>query len=103
MTSPIATRARRPRAAMLSLRGHENCSFLEVLAMTAYHHFVSLQTADGAMPTYVAAPEGREPRPGVLVIQGMHGIAAFELQVAERLAENGFVAVVPDMFPRGPA
>ena len=71
--------------------------------MTAYHHFISLQTADGAMPTYVAAPEGRDPHPGVLVIQGMHGIAAFELQVAERLAENGFVAVVPDMFHRGPA
>jgi carboxymethylenebutenolidase len=70
--------------------------------MTAYHHFVSLQTADGAMPTYVAAPEGQDPHPGILVIQGMHGIASFELQVAERLAENGFVAAVPDMFHRGP-
>ncbi len=71
--------------------------------MTAYHHFVSLQTEDGPMSTYVAAPEGREPHPGVLVIQGMHGIASFELEVAERLAENGFVAAVPDMFHRGPA
>jgi carboxymethylenebutenolidase len=71
--------------------------------MTAYHHFVSLETPDGPMATYVAAPEGQAPRPGVLVIQGMHGIASFELSVAERLAEAGFVAAVPDMFHRGPA
>ena len=71
--------------------------------MTSYHHFVSLQTSDGPMPTYMAAPEGTEPHPGVLVIQGMHGIAGFEIQFAERLAENGFVAAVPDLFHRGPA
>ena len=71
--------------------------------MAAYHHFVSLQSADGPMPTYVAAPEGQEPHPAVLVIQGMHGIASFELSAAERLAEAGFVAAVPDMFHRGPA
>jgi len=71
--------------------------------MTAYHHFVSLDTTDGPMPTYIAAPDAAEPHPAILVIQGMHGIASFELEVAERLAENGYVAAVPDMFHRGPA
>jgi carboxymethylenebutenolidase len=55
------------------------------------------------MPTYIAAAEGREPRPGVLVIQGMHGANSFELAVAERLAEHGYVAAMPDLFYRGPA
>jgi len=71
--------------------------------MTTYHHFVSLDSSDGPMPTYVAAPEGSEPHAGILVIQGMHGIGSFELQVAERLAEHGFLAAVPDLFHRGPA
>src|SRR6266540_3124928 len=71
--------------------------------MTAYHHFVSLDTQDGPMPTYVAAPDAAERHPAILVIQGMHGIASFEIEFAERLAENGFVAAVPDMFHRGPA
>lgn len=55
------------------------------------------------MSTYVATPEGREPRPAILVIQGMHGIGSFEVQVADRLAEHGFLAAVPDLFHRGPA
>jgi carboxymethylenebutenolidase len=71
--------------------------------MTDYHHYVSLQTSDGPMAMYIAAPEGRDPHPAILVIQGMHGIASFEIGVAERLAENGFVAAVPDLFHRGPA
>lgn len=69
----------------------------------AYHHFVVLNTADGPMPTYMASPGGTEPHPGVLVIQGMHGAESFELEVAERLADEGYVAAVPDMFHRGPA
>lgn len=70
--------------------------------MTTYQHFVSLDTTDGPMPLYLATPEGRGPHPAVLVIQGMHGAASFELQVAERLAENGYVGAMPDLFHRGP-
>ena len=71
--------------------------------MPSYHHFISLTTPGGAMPVYIAAPEGRGPHPAVLVIQGMHGVEAFELSVAERLAEHGYVGAVPDLFHRGPA
>jgi carboxymethylenebutenolidase len=51
---------------------------------------------------YICTPEGSEPRPAVLVIQGMHGANSFELGVAERFAERGYVAAVPDLFHRGP-
>ena len=71
--------------------------------MANYHHLALLNAPDGPMPTYIAAPEGREPKPGVLVIQGMHGANSFEMEVAERLAEQGYVAAVPDLFYRGPA
>ncbi len=71
--------------------------------MSVYHHFVSVETPDGPMPMYVAAPEGRDPRPAVLVIQGMHGMASFELHVVERFAEQGYLAASPDLFHRGPA
>jgi carboxymethylenebutenolidase len=67
-----------------------------------YYHFETLETADGPMPTYVVGPEGRNPRPLVLVIQGMHGLNAFEIGVAERFAAAGYVAAAPDLFHRGP-
>jgi carboxymethylenebutenolidase len=68
-----------------------------------FHSFTVLDTPDGPMSTYVATPGGSEKRPAVVVIQGMHGAESFELEVAERLANAGYVAVVPDMFHRGPA
>jgi len=71
--------------------------------MAVYHHFVTLPTADGPMPMYVASPGGTEPRPAVLIIQGMHGMESFEINVAERFAAQGYIAAVPDMFHRGPA
>ena len=55
------------------------------------------------MPMFVVAPEGHAPHASVLVIQGMHGAASFEMSVAERLAEHGYVGAVPDLFHRGPA
>ena len=70
--------------------------------MPAYHHFVTLNTPDGPMPTYICTPEGDEKHPAVLVIQGMHGANSFELSVAERFAEHGYVAAMPDLFHRGP-
>jgi carboxymethylenebutenolidase len=70
--------------------------------MATFHHHVTLDTDDGPMPTYIVAPEGHEPHPGVLVIQGFSGMGSSELGVAERLAANGYVAVVPDLFHRGP-
>jgi carboxymethylenebutenolidase len=71
--------------------------------MAVYHHFAQLDAPDGSMPTYIVAPEAPGPHPGVLVIQGMHGANAFELEVAERFAQHGCVAAVPDLFYRGPA
>jgi carboxymethylenebutenolidase len=69
--------------------------------MATYQHFVSLETSGGHMPVFIATPEGREtPHPTVLVIQGMHGVEPFEIDFAGRLAAEGYVAAVPDLFHR---
>jgi len=66
-----------------------------------YQHFVSLPTSGGTMPVFIATPEGREtPHPVVLVMQGMHGVEPFEIDFAGRLAAEGYVAAVPDLFHR---
>ncbi len=70
--------------------------------MPNFHHIASVDAKDGPMPMYIAAPEGHGPHPTVLVIQGMHGANSFEFNVAERLADHGFLGAVPDLFHRGP-
>ncbi|MEE8519550.1 MAG: dienelactone hydrolase family protein [Dehalococcoidia bacterium] len=70
--------------------------------MAIVHHIALVQTPSGAMPVYVASPEGPGPHPAILVIQGMAGPASMEFLAAERLANNGFVGVTPDLFHRGP-
>jgi len=70
--------------------------------MSQFHHFELLSTPDGPMPVYLATPEGDGKHPAVLVIQGMHGAESFEMHVAERFADQGYVAAVPDLFHRGP-
>ncbi len=70
--------------------------------MAIYHHISLVQTPSGAMPVYIASPEGPGPHAAILVIQGMAGPGTTEFLAAERLANNGFVGVVPDLFHRGP-
>lgn len=71
--------------------------------MAIFQHFSVVETSDGPMATYICTPEGRQPRPAVLVIQGQAGLNTAEMQYAEHLAEAGYVGVAPDLFHRGPA
>src|SRR5207253_9085812 len=50
----------------------------------------------------VAVPGGGDPRPAVLVIHGIDGLATGTTAVADRFAEEGYVAAAPDLFHRGP-
>lgn len=59
---------------------------------------------DGAFQALVRRPVDQEagegPRPAVIVIQEIFGVNHTMVEVAERLAANGFYAVVPDLFWR---
>ena len=70
--------------------------------MAIYHHISLVPTPSGVMPVYTASPEGPGPHPAILVIQGMAGPGKTEFLAADRLADNGFVGAIPDLFHRGP-
>lgn len=70
--------------------------------MAMFHQNMLVPIPRGVMPVYIASPEGPGPHPAILVIGGMHGPGSSEMLAAERLADNGFVGVVPDLFHRGP-
>ena len=65
---------------------------------------MTIRGADGAFEALVRRPvdqeQGEGPRPAVVVIQEIFGVNHTMIEVAERLAANGFYAVVPDLFWR---
>jgi len=57
----------------------------------------------GGMPAYLARPAGSGPWPAVLVVQEAFGLNAHIKDVARRVADEGYVALAPDLFYRGGA
>lgn len=63
---------------------------------------VAIPTAQGTMPGYLARPAGGGPAPGVLVVFEAFGLTAEMQGHADRLAEAGYLALVPDLYFWGP-
>jgi|TARA_B100001971_G_scaffold184725_1_gene183481 carboxymethylenebutenolidase len=59
---------------------------------------VELEGSDRPVGTWIVRPEGGGDVPVVLVIHEIFGLTDWVRAVADRLAENGFVAVVPDLL-----
>lgn len=67
--------------------------------MTILHHeTIELETATGHLAALVIRPEGDAPLPGVVQIQEWWGIEPHAIEVAQRLAGEGFVVLVPDLY-----
>jgi len=64
------------------------------------HEEVSIGTRDGQCPVHVFTPDGAGPWPAVIVYMDAFGIRPALLQVGERVAAGGYVALVPDLFYR---
>jgi carboxymethylenebutenolidase len=62
---------------------------------------VSISTLDGAgrFDCYLARPSGR-PRAAIVVIQEIFGVNAGIRRKCDRLAEDGYLALAPDLFWR---
>ena len=59
----------------------------------------NITTPDGSFRAYVARPS-QEHAPAIVVIQEIFGVNAVMRQIADWLASEGFLAIVPDLFWR---
>jgi carboxymethylenebutenolidase len=61
---------------------------------------VTAQASDGAMPVYLATPEGNGPFPGIVVVMEAFGLNQHIKEVAERIAREGYLVAAPDLYYR---
>ena len=59
-----------------------------------------LTVGDSVMDMYAAIPDGAGPHPAVVIAFHVGGLDDFDRDMADRLAGEGYVAVVPDLFHR---
>jgi carboxymethylenebutenolidase len=60
--------------------------------------WVSIKKGTETIRAYVAYPERKDKAPGVIVIHEIFGLTDWEPTVVDRLAKEGFVAIVPDLL-----
>ena len=63
-----------------------------------HNEWVQVKNGDRVVQTYVAYPEISTKAPAILIIHENRGLTDFERSVADKLAENGYIAVAPDML-----
>lgn len=61
-----------------------------------------IETADGPMETYVCQPAGSTPRVGVFVYMDVFGLRDEIFGLARAFADQGMMAIAPDLFHRLP-
>src|SRR3984885_108839 len=60
---------------------------------------ITIEARDGAFAAYIVRPKAL-PAPAVIVLQELFGVNADIRKTCDELAEQGFVAVAPDLFWR---
>jgi carboxymethylenebutenolidase len=65
---------------------------------TTHGEWVHSKKGQDSIRAYVAYPERKDKAAGVIVIHEIFGLTDWEPTVADRLAKEGFVAVVPDLL-----
>jgi carboxymethylenebutenolidase len=64
------------------------------------HETIEITTDDGRCPTHVFTPSGRGRWPAVIFCMDGFGIRPTLFQMAQRLADAGYVVLLPDLFYR---
>jgi carboxymethylenebutenolidase len=61
---------------------------------------IGVSTAEGTMNCYIAHPDGNGPFPAVILYMDVPGIRPELHRFAERIAAEGYVCVLPDLYYR---
>jgi carboxymethylenebutenolidase len=67
-------------------------------AVTTHGEWVHIRRGADSIRAYVAYPERKTKAPAVIVIHEIFGLTNWEPTVADRLAGQGYVAIVPDLL-----
>jgi carboxymethylenebutenolidase len=67
-------------------------------SVTTHGEWVKIKRGDQTIRAYVAYPERKTKAPAVIVIHEIFGLTDWEPTVADRLAKQGYVAIVPDLL-----
>ena len=67
-------------------------------AVTTHGEWVKIPRGSDVIRAYVAYPERKTKAPAVIVIHEIFGLTDWEPTVVDRLAKEGFVAIVPDLL-----
>ncbi|HTS11446.1 MAG TPA: dienelactone hydrolase family protein [Candidatus Limnocylindrales bacterium] len=63
-----------------------------------HREWVTVKHGDRAVQTFVVYPEVKDKRPVVLVIHEIFGLTDWAEEVADEVAEAGYIAVAPDLL-----
>jgi len=69
--------------------------------MDVQSQMIEIPAPGGTMPAFLARPKDAAPAPAVLVIQEAFGLNGHIKDVARRIAEEGYVALAPDLYWHG--
>ena len=64
------------------------------------HTQLQIETADGHCPTHVYHPMGGGPWPAVIMYMDGIGMRPALMEIAERIANNGYYVLLPNLFYR---
>lgn len=67
-------------------------------SVTSHGEWVKIKRGNETIRAYVTYPERKTKAPAVIVIHEIFGLTDWEPTVADRLAKEGFVAIVPDLL-----
>lgn len=85
-------------AAMQSFTGPGESLEVPRNQVTTHGEWVSIKRGRDSIRAYVAYPERRTKAPAVIVIHEIFGLTDWEPKVADRLAKEGFIAILPDLL-----
>lgn len=86
------------RAAPARSRNDERTDEKPRTLATGSERETRVQTADGAMTTFFAAPDGRGPFPTVVVYMDAAGLRDELREIGRRIAAHGYYAALPDLY-----